>query len=169
MMILFSYFYKISVQVKDLTEQFPAATPLALVLKQFLADRSLDQSYSGGLSSYCLVLLIIRFLQHEHHLGRPINQNVGSLLMDLLYFFGNVERGYSIDPIHIDDPLFPSNNVGRNCFRIHQCIKAFSEAYSVLEKELACLPDEGDACSRPAHRILPKIIPSIDITGSLII
>ncbi|KAJ6675543.1 POLY(A) RNA polymerase [Salix viminalis] len=174
--------------VKDLTEQFPAATPLALVLKQFLADRSLDQSYSGGLSSYCLVLLIIRFLQHEHHLGRPINQNVGSLLMDLLYFFGNVfdprqmrisvqgsgvyinrERGYSIDPIHIDDPLFPSNNVGRNCFRIHQCIKAFSEAYSVLEKELACLPDEGDACSRPAHRILPKIIPSIDITGSLII
>ena len=43
-------------QVKDLTEQFPAATPLALVLKQFLADRSLDQSYSGGLSSYCLVI-----------------------------------------------------------------------------------------------------------------
>ena len=55
-MILFSYFYIISVQVKDLTEQFPAATPLALVLKQFLADRSLDQSYSGGLSSYCLVI-----------------------------------------------------------------------------------------------------------------
>ncbi|CAN0877235.1 Non-canonical poly(A) RNA polymerase protein Trf4-1 [Linum grandiflorum] len=41
--------------VKELTEQFPAATPLALVLKKFLADRSLDQSYSGGLSSYCLV------------------------------------------------------------------------------------------------------------------
>ncbi|XP_012083850.1 uncharacterized protein LOC105643363 isoform X2 [Jatropha curcas] len=76
--------------VKELTEQFPAATPLALVLKQFLADRSLDQSYSGGLSSYCLVLLITRFLQHEHHLGRPINQNWGSLLMDFLYFFGNV-------------------------------------------------------------------------------
>ncbi|KHG08006.1 DNA polymerase sigma [Gossypium arboreum] len=132
--------------VKELTEQFPAATPLALVLKQFLADRSLDQSYSGGLSSYCLVLLIIRFLQHEHHLGRPINQNFGSLLMDFLYFFGNVfdprqmrvsvqgsgvyinrERGYSIDPIHIDDPLFPTNNVGRNCFRIHQCIKIASK------------------------------------------
>lgn len=42
-------------QVKKLIEQFPAAMPLALVLKQFLADRSLDQSYSGGLSSYCLV------------------------------------------------------------------------------------------------------------------
>ncbi|CAN1188722.1 Non-canonical poly(A) RNA polymerase protein Trf4-1 [Linum perenne] len=45
--------------VKELTEQFPAATPLALVLKKFLADRSLDQSYSGGLSSYCLVIFLL--------------------------------------------------------------------------------------------------------------
>ncbi|PQM37291.1 uncharacterized protein Pyn_36365 [Prunus yedoensis var. nudiflora] len=171
-------------QVKDLTEQFPAAAPLALVLKQFLADRSLDQSYSGGLSSYCLVLLIVRFLQHEYHLSRPINQNFGNLLMNFLYFFGNVfdprqmrisvqgsgvyikrERGCSIDPIHIDDPLFPTNNVGRNCFRIHQCIKAFSEAYSILENELASLPsDDSDLCSRPSYRLLSKIIPSIDLS-----
>ncbi|XVF33541.1 hypothetical protein REPUB_Repub17cG0177500 [Reevesia pubescens] len=168
--------------VKELTEQFPAATPLALVLKQFLADRSLDQSYSGGLSSYCLVLLITRFLQHEHHLGRPINQNFGSILMDFLYFFGNVfdprqmrisvqgtgvyinrERGYSIDPIHIDDPLFPTNNVGRNCFRIHQCIKAFSEAYSILENELTCLASNTDSCCNPPWRLLQKIIPSITL------
>ncbi|CAN6809240.1 unnamed protein product [Brassica oleracea var. botrytis] len=79
-------------QTTQLVFQFPAATPLALVLKQFLADRTLDQSYSGGLSSYCLVsrLLITRFLQHEHHLGRSINQNIGRLLMDFVYFFGNV-------------------------------------------------------------------------------
>ncbi|OWM80173.1 hypothetical protein CDL15_Pgr019337 [Punica granatum] len=168
--------------VRELTEQFPAATPLALLLKQFLADRSLDQSYSGGLSSYCLVLLITRFLQHEHHLGRSINQNFGSLLMDFLYFFGNVfdprqmrvsvrgrglymtrERGHSIDPIHIDDPLCPTNNVGRNCFRIHQCIKAFSEAYSLLEQELSCLSDKADSdtCSTPPYRLLQKIIPGI--------
>ncbi|KAL0846046.1 hypothetical protein Bca101_019292 [Brassica carinata] len=165
--------------VKDLTEQFPAATPLALVLKQFLADRTLDQSYSGGLSSYCLVLLITRFLQHEHHLGRSINQNIGRLLMDFLYFFGNVfdprqmrvsvqgsgiyrnrERGHSIDPIHIDDPLFPTNNVGRNCFRIHQCIKAFSEAYSVLENELTCITSSSDSCEKQLYKLLPKIIPS---------
>ncbi|OVA19044.1 PAP/25A-associated [Macleaya cordata] len=168
--------------VRELTEQFPAATPLALVLKQFLADRSLDHSYSGGLSSYCLVLLVTRFLQHEHHLGRPINQNLGSLLMDFLYFFGNVfdprqmrisiqgtgvyvnrERGHCIDPIHIDDPLFPTNNVGRNCFRIHQCIKcmvqAFADAYSILENELTCLPSNGDTSTSPPYRLLPKIIP----------
>ncbi|KAI3693262.1 hypothetical protein L6452_33094 [Arctium lappa] len=167
--------------VKELTEQFPAATPLSLVLKQFLADRSLDQSYSGGLSSYCLILLITRFLQHEHHYGRPINQNFGGLLMDFFYFFGNVfdprqmrisvqgsgvyinrERGYSIDPIYIDDPLFPANNVGRNCFRIHQCIKAFADAYSTLEYQLASLPDNCDSSNGASSlKLLPLIIPSI--------
>ncbi|XP_066371814.1 uncharacterized protein [Miscanthus floridulus] len=166
--------------VRELTQQFPAVVPLALILKKFLADRSLDHPYSGGLSSYCLVLLIVRFLQHEHHLGRPINQNLGSLLMDFLYFFGNIfdprhmrisiqgsgiylnrERGHSIDPIHIDDPLCPANNVGRNCFRIHQCIKAFADAFAVLENELLEFSSE---CSMPAStfNILKKIIPSID-------
>ncbi|KAL6873773.1 hypothetical protein ACP4OV_013855 [Aristida adscensionis] len=166
--------------VRELTQQFTAVVPLALILKKFLADRSLDHAYSGGLSSYCLVLLIVRFLQHEHHLGRPINQNLGSLLMDFLYFFGNIfdprhmrisiqgsgiylnrERGHSIDPIHIDDPLCPSNNVGRNCFRIHQCIKAFADAFAVLENELLQYNVE---CSMPASsfNILKKIIPSID-------
>nr|XP_043629126.1 uncharacterized protein LOC122600473 [Erigeron canadensis]XP_043629127.1 uncharacterized protein LOC122600473 [Erigeron canadensis] len=163
--------------VKELTEQFPASTPLALVLKQFLADRSLDQSYSGGLSSYCLILLITRFLQHEHHYGKPINQNFGCLLMDFFYFFGNVfdprqmrisvqgsgvyinrERGYSIDPIYIDDPLFPANNVGRNCFRIHQCIKAFADAYTTLEDQLDKCDSTNESISL---KLLPLIIPSI--------
>ncbi|KAL3833107.1 hypothetical protein ACJIZ3_007843 [Penstemon smallii] len=166
--------------VKDLTERFPAVTPLALVLKQFLADRSLDQSYSGGLSPYCLILLITRFLQHEHHHGRPTNQNYGSLLMDFLYFFGNVfdprqirisvqgsgvylnrERGCSIDPLCIDDPLFLTNNVGRNCFRIHQCIKAFADAYAMLENEFTCLPGGDETDAKSNCKLLPKIIPSI--------
>ncbi|XP_051129424.1 uncharacterized protein LOC127250278 isoform X2 [Andrographis paniculata] len=172
--------------VKDLTERFPAATPLALVLKQFLADRSLDQSYSGGLSSYCLILLITRFLQHEHHQGRPINQNYGSLLMDFFYFFGNVfdprqmrisvqgsgvylnrERGCSIDPLCIDDPLFLTNNVGRNCFRIHQCIKAFADAYAMLENELANFENDNYTNAKATRKLLPMLIPSIgQLVGS---
>ncbi|KAJ0967074.1 hypothetical protein J5N97_023991 [Dioscorea zingiberensis] len=159
--------------VRELTQQFPATVPLALVLKQFLADRSLDDSYSGGLSSYCLVLLVTRFLQHEHHIGRSVNQNLGSLLMDFLYFFGNVfdprqmrisiqgsgvymnrERGLSFDPVHIDDPLYPTNNVGRNCFRIHQCIKAFADAYAVLENELSQFSDNCPTTSLASFRIM---------------
>lgn len=170
--------------VRELTGKFPAILPLAVVLKQFLTDRCLDHPYSGGLSSYCLVLLITRFLQHQHHTGRSINQNLGSLMMDFLYFFGcvfdprqmrvsiygsgmyvNRGRGHSIDPLYIDDPiddpLHPVNNVGRNCFRIHQCVKAFADAHSTLEKELGRLSDATDLNEFEGGRILPNIIPSI--------
>jgi hypothetical protein len=67
----------------------------------------------------------------------------------------------SIDPIHIDDPLCPANNVGRNCFRIHQCIKAFADAFTVLENELLQFSAE---CYTPvsSFNLLKKIMPSID-------
>lgn len=167
--------------VRELTAQFPAIVPLALVLKQFLTDRSLDHPYTGGLSSYCLVLLITRFLQHQHHLGWPFQQNLGSLLMDFLHFFGCVfdprrmgisirgggiyvsrDRGHSIDPLHIEDPLHPSNNVGRNCFRILQCVKAFADAYSYVEKALVEIVETSQNSRKEKYfRILPNILPSV--------
>eukprot|EP00850_Spirogloea_muscicola_P016698 SM000137S00476 [mRNA] locus=s137:377235:386446:- [translate_table: standard] len=100
--------------VRELCGEFPAIIPLALVLKQFLTDRSLDHPYTGGLSSYCLVtsigpstshaeivtqycvseslvLLITRFLQHQQHVKRNLpSQSLGSLLMGFLHFFGCV-------------------------------------------------------------------------------
>ena len=51
----YSFMYLFILQIRELTQQFPAVVPLALILKKFLADRSLDHPYSGGLSSYCLV------------------------------------------------------------------------------------------------------------------
>uniref|UniRef100_A0A0A9DTB2 PAP-associated domain-containing protein n=1 Tax=Arundo donax TaxID=35708 RepID=A0A0A9DTB2_ARUDO len=47
--------------VRELTQQFPVVLPLALILKKFLADRSLDHPYSGGLSSYCLVCSFLKY------------------------------------------------------------------------------------------------------------
>ncbi|XP_024525198.1 uncharacterized protein LOC112344551 isoform X1 [Selaginella moellendorffii] len=154
--------------VKELVSQFPAISPLALVLKQFLMDRGLDHPYTGGLSSYCLVLLITRFLQHQNHLGRPSQtQSLGSLLMDFLHFYGcvfdprrmcisirgggmyvNRDRLHGIDPLHIEDPLHSMNNVGRNCFRILQCTKAFADAYVTMEKELVSSTSNSSLLSR---------------------
>jgi hypothetical protein len=36
------------------------------------------------------------------------------------------------DPLYIEDPLRPQNNVGRNCFRINQIQQAFAQAYTEL-------------------------------------
>jgi hypothetical protein len=43
-------------------------------------------------------------------------------------------------------------------------VQAFSEAYSVLENELTFLNGDGESCSRPSYRLLPKIIPSLDVS-----
>ncbi|TDH73109.1 hypothetical protein CCR75_004266 [Bremia lactucae] len=39
---------------------------------------------------------------------------------------------HKFDPVFIEDPLCPSNNVGRNCFRIMQIRRAFSAAHFAL-------------------------------------
>uniref|UniRef100_A0A1I7X0K4 NTP_transf_2 domain-containing protein n=1 Tax=Heterorhabditis bacteriophora TaxID=37862 RepID=A0A1I7X0K4_HETBA len=43
--------------------EFPVVEPLVLLLKQFLIERRLNTTYTGGLSSYGLILMLINFLQ----------------------------------------------------------------------------------------------------------
>ncbi|CAM9723059.1 unnamed protein product [Choristocarpus tenellus] len=40
------------------------------------------------------------------------------------------------DPLFIEDPLNFSNNVGRNCFRIYQIQRAWSDAHASLTRAL---------------------------------
>ena len=146
-----------------------------LVLKYCLAAKGLCESYTGGLSSYALFLMVSRFLQEQH-----FELDIGALLLAALSFYGDhfdprttgisvarrcyfgrqygmltstskpsdylnsLDRRHSFagedngregwrnqdggglavpfkfDPLFIEDPLSPGNNVGRNCFRIFQ-------------------------------------------------
>ena len=73
------------VMVKQIMEDLPMIRPLVLVLKQFLLDRALLTAYTGGLSSYCLFLMVARYLQEQ-----PSSWvDCGSLLMGFLDFYGN--------------------------------------------------------------------------------
>lgn len=49
----------------------PALVPLAVVLKTFLREHGLNNSFTGGLSSYCLVLMIISFLKQYYSACPP--------------------------------------------------------------------------------------------------
>eukprot|EP00952_Eustigmatos_sp_NYUAD-ZCMA_P009609 39628-Eustigmatos_ZCMA.PRE.1 len=62
----------------------PGLRPVVLVLKQFLKERGLMESYSGGLSSYGLVLMVARYLQEQS----PV-MDTGSLLLGFLDFHSN--------------------------------------------------------------------------------
>ena len=71
--------------VAAVIEELPQIRPLMLVLKNFLLDRGLLTAYTGGLSSYCLFLMLARYLQEQP----PSSGDSGSLLLGFLDFFGN--------------------------------------------------------------------------------
>lgn len=71
--------------IRHTLEEVPVIRPLVLVLKQFLLDRGLLTAYTGGISSYCLFLMVTRYCQEQS----PSWCDCGSLLMGLLDFYGN--------------------------------------------------------------------------------
>jgi Nucleotidyltransferase domain len=74
------------VMVKQILDELPMIRPLVLILKQFLLDRALLTAYTGGLSSYCLFLMVARYLQEQ-----PSSWgDCGSLLMGFLDFYGKI-------------------------------------------------------------------------------
>jgi non-canonical poly(A) RNA polymerase PAPD5/7 len=49
--------------ITDFKAKFPVLAPLVMVLKHFLLERDLNEVFTGGISSYSLILLTISFLQ----------------------------------------------------------------------------------------------------------
>lgn len=85
--------------MRDLMVEFPPLRPLLLVLKHFLVQRELNETYpTGGVGSFLLQLMVVSFLQHrrlEDDLARsagrasaPSDRNLGVLLLDFFDFFG---------------------------------------------------------------------------------
>lgn len=49
--------------IKSFKRRFPVLDKLVMVLKQFLLQRDLNEVFTGGISSYSLILMTISFLQ----------------------------------------------------------------------------------------------------------
>eukprot|EP00968_Pinguiococcus_pyrenoidosus_P010389 scaffold820_cov227-Pinguiococcus_pyrenoidosus.AAC.7 len=60
-----------TVLVNSYAETFPSLIPLVLVLKQYLKEQRLSDPFSGGIGSFALILLIVRYLQDEERPRRP--------------------------------------------------------------------------------------------------
>ncbi|EQC37104.1 hypothetical protein SDRG_05331 [Saprolegnia diclina VS20] len=217
--------------VHSFVHELPALTPLMVVLKTFIIERGLGVAYTGGLSSYALLLLVTRFLQEfaggngfDATVATQCNQSVssqsasdfGTMLLGFMDFYGNkldpratgisvatrsflsrehhqygpVAAGWhavqmdqfenlnlsspgsrrqhlhhrdnwatydydphKFDPVYIEDPLRPANNVGRNCFRIMQIRRALSTAFVTLTEPtpLPSSPYVGGVALHPTN------------------
>ncbi|ETL97973.1 hypothetical protein, variant 1 [Phytophthora nicotianae] len=77
--------------IYSLQTEMPALRPLVLILKSHLVNNNLNCAFTGGISSYVLVILVVRFLQAcgDTHV-RSFASNTGGKVRG-----GNRRRSYS--------------------------------------------------------------------------
>ena len=81
---------KTSYLIKNYLSEYPFLCPLFLALQTILKYASLDNHYSGGLSSYCLILMIISFIQFKKiDISIEKENIIGKYFYDFLNFYGN--------------------------------------------------------------------------------
>lgn len=77
--------------INQFLRELPALRPLVLIIKSFLAQRSMNEVYTGGLGSYSIVCLAISFLQMHPKIRQgeidPM-QNLGVLVMEFFELYG---------------------------------------------------------------------------------
>merc|ERR1719219_11073 len=145
--------------IKHFKKRYPALPKLIYVLKQFLYQRDLNEVYSGGLSSYALILMVVSFLQqHIREDARSSKANLGVLLVEFFELYG-LQFNYTSTAIRItddgaylrkeqapcyqgggygtlciEDPYDASNDVGKSSYGFPNCKKTFEQAYFHLLK-----------------------------------
>ena len=126
---------------------FPQIKPLIKIIKKLLIFKNMNNSYKGGMSSYCLFLIIYSYLKINNNNNNIIgNNNYGSLLMDFLYYYINcVDFAFTVIDPNLENPFIISTfpietiptiidpvtmkNAGKIIFRIIDVVNALNEIY----------------------------------------
>lgn len=135
--------------VGSLVHSLPPLRPLCLVLKAFLAQRNLNEPYTGGVGGWQLINMLYAHLQAE---GIDTGQEVdlGACLqaffkrfshgLDFKKYALSIERGgivrksgtlFNRSRLHnlaIEDPQEPNKDIGGAIFNIHAVRRAFKSA-----------------------------------------
>ncbi|KAJ0054883.1 hypothetical protein NL108_006286, partial [Boleophthalmus pectinirostris] len=152
--------------IKDYVKKYPVLPYLIFVLKQFLLQRDLNEVFTGGISSYSLILMVISFLQlHPRIDARNPNENLGVLLIEFFELYGrhfnylktgiriknggayiakeeimkSLTNGSRPSMLCIEDPLLPGNDVGRGSYGAMHVKQVFDYAYTVLSHAVSPL------------------------------
>ncbi|XP_047218167.1 terminal nucleotidyltransferase 4A-like [Girardinichthys multiradiatus] len=152
--------------IKSYLKKYTVLPPLIFVLKQFLLQRDLNEVFTGGISSYSLILMAISFLQlHPRIDTRRTNINLGILLIEFFELYGRdfnymkmgiqvknggaylskedmlqaMDHGNWPSMLCIEDPVQPGNDVGRSSYGVLQVKQVFDFAYMVLNHSVSLL------------------------------
>ncbi|TDG46259.1 hypothetical protein AWZ03_007335 [Drosophila navojoa] len=165
--------------IKKFFQEYPILSKLVLVLKQFLQQRDLNTTFSGGISSYNLTIMCINFLQMHPRQHYPETANLGVLLLEFFELYGlsfnyaqigiSIWQGGSYVPkqnildcpsasFYIDDPLLPGRQNSSSFIATCHIKRTFQWAYRVLSDALFAQATECVCEHRTGFSILGSII-----------
>ena len=174
--------------IKEKIKEYEVLSPMTLAFKTIFQKAKINDPYTGGLSSYGIILLIIYFLKINQKNGNDISlNNLGKLFYKLLEYYGTI---YNVnDPIDINendrvlienihfngntngliiiDPLNIYNNVAKNMRQFINIRFALCIALACINESCECgchYQYEGicikeDGCE---HNILNNIFNSVN-------
>jgi len=150
--------------IKKYIEEFRILPSLFLIIKHFLVQRDLNEVFTGGISSYCLMLLTISFLQRHRKVDvrKTKNVNLGVLLMEFLELYGrnfNYQRiavkikddgcyankemlakelgeGTFLPLLCIEDPITHSCEIGKSSYGILRVKDAFEYGFNIIDRAI---------------------------------
>lgn len=146
--------------IRKSIEEFKILPALFITVKHFLIQRDLNEVFTGGISSYCLMLLMISFLQNHPRIDvKKTSANLGVLLMEFFELYG---RNFNYQKIAvkirgngsyakkeklakelgedtflpllcIEDPITLSCDIGKSSYGILRVKEAFEYAFNVID------------------------------------
>jgi len=137
--------------IKSLLRKFPQLKPLVLVIKTFLRERKLNETYRGGIGSFLVILMVVAFLQYQcKDKGKKLKEmNLGELIVAFFRFYGaefNHEMlGISVigegafykkntpdQALSLINPQDPEIDLGKSVRQYNEVVKAFQFASDLL-------------------------------------
>ena len=71
--------------VKEYTAHYPYLKPIVLVLKNLLKIHGLNDPYTGGLSSYGVVLMVVSYFQFDQNAH---TDSIGGAFLNMMQYYG---------------------------------------------------------------------------------
>lgn len=150
--------------VKGYVKRYPMLKPLTLVVKYYLKQRYLNETWTGGIGSYTLVVMILSYLQMKtpsggRHPKPGAGEDLSTLLLGFLQFYGaefdyfenviSVIKGGSYlrkadknwvsesapEALSVEDPMNPSIDIAAGIYRIKDAKAVFLEGFWSLQDD----------------------------------
>ena len=73
--------------MKKILEEYPAIRPVIYVIKYYLRQRKLNESYTGGVSSFLLFNLFIAYIYYLGKSTKIERKNLGEIMVGFFQFY----------------------------------------------------------------------------------